>query len=35
VVEKSTAGIVYPMLMRMNYIKWIVVMWVNLQAVGL
>jgi hypothetical protein len=35
VVEKSTAGIVYPMLMRTNYTEWSVVMHVNLQAAGL
>jgi hypothetical protein len=34
-MEKSTAGIVYPMLTRTNYTKWSSVMRVNLQAVGL
>jgi hypothetical protein len=35
VVEKSTAGIVYPMLTRTNYTEWSAVMRVNLQAAGL
>jgi hypothetical protein len=35
VVEKSTAGIIYPMLTRMNYTEWSAVMHVNLQAAGL
>jgi hypothetical protein len=35
VVEKSMAGIVYPMLTRMNYTEWSTVMRVNLQAAGL
>jgi hypothetical protein len=35
VVEKSTVGIVYPMLTRMNYMEWSAVMRVNLQAAGL
>jgi hypothetical protein len=34
-VEKSTAGIVYPMLTRTNYTKWSAVVRVNLQAAGL
>jgi hypothetical protein len=34
VMEKSTTGIVYLMLTRMNYTEWSVVMRVNLQAVG-
>jgi hypothetical protein len=34
-VVKSTTGIVYPMLMRMNYVEWSAIMCVNLQAVGL
>jgi hypothetical protein len=34
-VEKSTAGIVYPMLSCTNYIEWSTVMRVNMQAVGL
>jgi hypothetical protein len=35
VVKKSTAGIVYPMLTRMNYTEWSAVMHVNLQAAEL
>jgi hypothetical protein len=35
VVEKSTAGIVYPMLTRTNYTEWSAVMRMNLQAAGL
>jgi hypothetical protein len=35
VIEKSMAGIVYPMLTRTNYIEWSVVMYVNLQTAGL
>jgi hypothetical protein len=34
-VEKSTTGIVYPMLMGTNYTEWSSVMRVNLQAAGL
>jgi hypothetical protein len=34
-VEKSTAGIVYPMLTRTNYTEWSLVMHVNLQVAGL
>jgi hypothetical protein len=34
-VEKSTAGIVYPVLTHTNYTEWSVVMHVNLQAAGL
>jgi hypothetical protein len=35
VVEKSTVAIVYPMLMRTNYMEWSAVMHVNLEAAGL
>jgi hypothetical protein len=35
VVEKTTTGIVYPMLTRMNYTEWSAVMRVNLQAAEL
>jgi hypothetical protein len=35
VVEKSTAGIAYPMLTCTNYMEWLAVMRVNLQAAGL
>jgi hypothetical protein len=35
VVEKSTAGIVYPMLTCTNYTEWLAVMHVNLRAAGL
>jgi hypothetical protein len=35
VVEKSTVGIVYPMLLRTNYTEWSTVMRVNLQAARL
>jgi hypothetical protein len=34
-VEKSTVGIVYPMLTRTNYTEWSAVMRVNLQVAGL
>jgi hypothetical protein len=34
-VEKSMAGIAYPLLSHMNYTEWSTVMHVNLQAVGL
>lgn len=34
-VEKSTSGIVYPVLTRSDYTDWSLVMRVNLQAVGL
>jgi hypothetical protein len=32
VVEKSTVGLIYPMLTRTNYTEWSAVMHVNLQA---
>jgi hypothetical protein len=35
VVEKSTVGIIYPMLTQTNYTEWSAVMRVNLQAAGL
>jgi hypothetical protein len=35
VIEKSSTGIVFPTLTRTNYLKWSLVMHVNLQAVGL
>jgi hypothetical protein len=35
VVEKSMAGIVYPMLTHTNYTEWLAVMRVNLQVAGL
>jgi hypothetical protein len=35
VVEKSTAGIIYPMLTQTNYTEWSAVMRIHLQAVGL
>jgi hypothetical protein len=35
VVEKSTAAIVYLILMCINYLEWALVMHVNLQTVGL
>jgi hypothetical protein len=35
VIEKSMAGIVYPMLTHTNYTEWSAVMRVNLQAAGL
>jgi hypothetical protein len=35
VVEKASASIVYPILMRINYSEWVLVMRVNLQAVGM
>lgn len=35
VVEKSSAGLVYPVLTRTNYTEWSLVMRVNLQAAGL
>jgi hypothetical protein len=34
-VVKSTAGIAYPMLTCTNYMEWLAVMRVNLQAAGL
>jgi hypothetical protein len=34
VIEKSTAGIVYPMLTRTNYTEWSAVMHMNLQTTG-
>jgi hypothetical protein len=35
VIEKSSTGIVFLTLTRTNYVKWSLVMMVNLQAVGL
>jgi hypothetical protein len=35
VVEKTTTGIIYPMVTRMNYTEWSAVMRVNLQAARL
>jgi hypothetical protein len=35
VVEKASASIVYPIITRMNYSEWALVMHVNLQVVGL
>jgi hypothetical protein len=35
VVEKSSSNIVYPTLTHTNYIEWLLVMKVNLQAAGL
>jgi hypothetical protein len=35
VVEKASASIVYPIITRMNYSEWALVMHVKLQVVGL
>jgi hypothetical protein len=35
IVEKSSSNIVYPTLTHTNYIEWLLVMKVNLQAAGL